>query len=160
MRTVTLVIDKLSGIPIRGGVAKNDSMVRVDVFAKAGKYHLVPVYVHHRATGLPDRAIVHSKDEAEWTLMDSSFAFLFSLHANDLVRVTQKGKDQITGYYSSSNRSTGAIDLWAHDRNHAVGKAGLMQSIGVKTALSIEKFNVDVLGRIYPATPEPRRGLA
>lgn len=160
VRTVTLVIDKLSGIPIRGGVAKNDSMVRVDVFAKAGKFHLVPVYVHHRSTGLPDRAIVAFKDEAEWTVIDDSFAFLFSLHPNDLVRVTQKGKDQITGYYSTSNRSTGAIDLWSHDRNHAVGKAGLIQSIGVKTALSVEKFNVDVLGRIYPATPEQRRGLA
>ena len=42
-----MVIDKLSGIPIRGGIAKNDSMLRVDVFTKAGKFHLVPVYVHH-----------------------------------------------------------------------------------------------------------------
>ncbi|MDZ7651822.1 MAG: hypothetical protein U5L03_04325 [Burkholderiaceae bacterium] len=27
-----MVIDKLSGIPVRGGVAKNDTMLRVDVF--------------------------------------------------------------------------------------------------------------------------------
>jgi hypothetical protein len=50
--------NKQTGIPIRGGIAKNDSMLRVDVFTKAGKYHLVPVYVHHRVTGLPNRAIV------------------------------------------------------------------------------------------------------
>lgn len=159
VRTVTLVIDKLSGIPIRGGVAKNDSMVRVDVFTKAGKFHLVPVYVHHMVTGLPNKAIVQGKDESEWTAVDASFLFLFSLHPNDLVRVTSKSESRL-GYYSTTNRSTGAIDIWSHDRSQSVGKAGLIQSVGVKTALSIEKFNVDVLGRIFPAKPEQRHGLA
>lgn len=159
VRTVKLVIDKLSGIAIRGGIAKNDSMIRVDVFTKAGKFHLVPVYVHHRVTGLPDRAIVAFKDEAEWTLIDDSFTFLFSIYPNDLVRVTLK-KETRTGYYASCNRSTGAIDLWSHDRANAIGKDGLIQSIGVKTAMSVEKFNVDLLGHIYPTPPETRHGLA
>jgi CRISPR-associated endonuclease Csn1 len=35
-----------------------------------------------------------------------------------------------------------------------------MRGIGVKTAVSIEKFHVDTLGNIYPAPPEKRRGLA
>ena len=34
------------------------------------------------------------------------------------------------------------------------------QLIGVKTAVALHKFNVDTLGRIYPAKPEVRRGLA
>ena len=74
-----MVIDKLSGIPIRGGIAKNDSMVRVDVFTKANKFHLVPVYVHHTvAKVLPNRAIVAFKDEDEWTVMImTAFEFLF-----------------------------------------------------------------------------------
>jgi len=161
VRGVTMVIDKLSGIPIRGGIAKNDSMVRVDVFAKAGKFHLVPVYVHHTvAKVLPDRAIVQAKDEAEWTLIDDSFEFCFSLHPNDLVQVQQKGKSAILGYYSSCHRGTGNINLWAHDRSLQVGKDGMIEGIGVKTALSIEKFNVDVLGNRYPAPPEKRRDLA
>ncbi|MCM2295312.1 type II CRISPR RNA-guided endonuclease Cas9 [Rhodoferax sp.] len=159
VRTVKLVIDKLSGIPIRGGIAKNDSMIRVDVFNKTGKFHLVPVYVHHRVTGLPNRAIVAYKDETEWTLIDKSFIFLFSIYPNDLVRVSLKKESRI-GYYASCNRSTGAIDLWAHDRANSIGKDGLIQSIGVKTAYSVEKFNVDLLGHIYPAAPEIRRGLA
>ncbi|QYY25665.1 type II CRISPR RNA-guided endonuclease Cas9 [Diaphorobacter sp. MNS-0] len=150
---------KQTGIPIRGGLAKNDSMLRVDIFTKAGKFHLVPVYVHHRVTGLPNRAIVAFKDEDGWTLIDDSFAFLFSVYPNDFVKVTLK-KEAFQGYYSSTNRSTAAVNLWAHDRNIATGKDGLYQSIGVKTALSLEKFNVDVLGRIYPAPPEVRRGLA
>ena len=164
VRTVTTVIDKLSGIPIRHGVAKNDSMLRVDVFTKAGKFHLVPVYVHHalakKMEDLPNRAVVAFKDEAEWTLIDDSFAFCFSLYPNDFVRITQKGKPVITGYYSSCHRAVGALNLWAHDRNKQVGKDGMIESIGVKTALLLEKFNVDVLGNLYPAPKEERRGLA
>lgn len=159
VRTVTLVIDKLSGIPIRGGIAKNDSMLRVDVFTKNGKFHLVPVYVHHRVNGLPNRAVVAFKDEEEWTLIDDSFAFCFSLHPNDLVRITLKNEHHL-GYYAGSDRSTGAISLWVHDRNQKVGKDGLIRGIGVKTAVAVEKFHVDVLGNLYPASPEKRCDLA
>lgn len=159
VRSIKQVRGKQTGIPIRGGLAKNDSMLRVDVFTKAGKFHLVPVYVHHRVTGLPNRAIVAFKDEMEWTLIDGSFAFLFSLYPNDFLRVTLK-KEVFQGYYSGTDRSTGAVSLWAQDRASSIGKDGLIRGIGVKTALSLEKFNVDVLGRIYPALPEVRRGLA
>lgn len=135
-------------------------MLRVDVFTKAGKYHLVPVYVHHRVTGLPNRAIVQAKDESEWTQIDDSFAFLFSVYPNDFLRVQQRGKPAIQGYFSSAHRGTGNINLWLHDRSTQASKDGGIEGIGVKTALSLEKFNVDVLGRIYPAPPEVRRGLA
>lgn len=160
VRSVKLVRSKQTGIPIRGGIAKNDSMLRVDVFTKSGKFHLVPVYVHHRVTGLPNRAIVAFKDEEEWTAIDDSFAFLFSVYPNDFVRVQQKGKPAIQGYFSSAHRGTGNINLWLHDRNTQLSKTGAIEGVGVKTALSLGKFNVDVLGHIYPAPPEVRRGLA
>lgn len=159
VRTVTMVIDKLSGIPVRGGIAKNDTMLRVDVFTKSSRFHLVPVYVHHRVKGLPNRAIVAFKDEDEWTIIDDSFQFFFSLYPNDLTKVTLK-KESHLGYFASCNRSTGAINLWAHDRNALVGKEGMIQSIGVKTALAIEKFHVDMLGNLYPANPERRHDVA
>jgi CRISPR-associated endonuclease Csn1 len=159
VRSVKLVRNKQSGIPIRGGLAKNDSMLRVDVFTKAGKFHLVPVYVHHRVTGLPNRAIVAFKDEDEWTLIDESFQFLFSIHPNDLIRITLK-KHSYIGYFASCHRGTGAFNLWSQDRNAQIGKGGAVEGIGIKTALSLEKFNVDVLGHIYPAPPEVRHGLA
>lgn len=158
VRSVKRVV-KQTGIPIRGGLAKNDSMLRVDVFTKAGKFHLVPVYVHHRVTGLPNRAIVAFKDEEEWTLMDDTFAFLFSVYPNDLIRITLKSQVHI-GYFASCHRGTGAFNLWSQDRNAQVGKGGAIEGIGVKTALSLEKFNVDVLGHIFPAPPEVRHGLA
>ena len=160
IRTVTMDVDKLSGISVRGGIAKNDTMLRVDVFTKAGKFHLVPIYVHHVVTGLPNRAVVAAKDEAEWTLIDESFTKIFALHPNDLIRISQRGKVPVIGYYAGCDRSTGNVNLWAHDRNETVGKDGLIRSIGVKTALSFEKFDVDVLGNIYPAKPEQRHGLA
>jgi CRISPR-associated endonuclease Csn1 len=36
----------------------------------------------------------------------------------------------------------------------------MIEGIGVKTALSLEKLHVNVLGKIYPAPPEKRRDLA
>ncbi|OIO70968.1 MAG: type II CRISPR RNA-guided endonuclease Cas9 [Zetaproteobacteria bacterium CG_4_9_14_3_um_filter_49_83] len=163
VRTVTMVIGKLSGIPVRGGIAKNDSMLRVDLFRHKtnGKFHLVPVYVHHTVSKLlPNRAIVQSKDEEEWTEMDDNFEFLYSLHPNDLVQISQKKKESIMGYYSGCDRATGNLAVWSHDRNQQVGKDGLIRGIGIKTAQNVEKFNVDVLGNIYPALPETRRELA
>jgi len=164
VRTVTMVIDKLSGIPVRGGIAKNDTMLRADVFRhkKDKKYHLVPVYVHHTvAKELPNRAVVAFKDESEWTLIDEeNFDFCFSLYPNDLIRITQKNKPPITAYYGSCHRGTGNLNIWLHDRNTANTKDGALEGIGVKTAKSLEKFHVDTLGNIYPAPPEQRRGLA
>jgi CRISPR-associated endonuclease Csn1 len=159
VRTVTMVVNKLSGIPVRGGIAKNDTMLRVDVFSKSGRFYLVPVYVHHKVAGLPNRAIAAYKDEDEWDLMDESFVWCFSLYPNDLIHIATK-KETFFGYYAGTDRSTGAISIWAHDRNQAVGTDGLIRGIGVKTAKKLEKFEVDVLGNIYPVRPEPRRGLA
>jgi len=161
VRTVTKVINKLTGIPLRGGIAPNDSMARIDVFRKSGKYYLIPVYEYHRvAKELPNHAIDAHKSEKDWTLVDDTFSFCFSLYPNDLVRVELKGKSIIEGYYAGCDRSTAAIHLWTHDRNQALGKDGLIRSIGVKTAVKVERFNVDVLGNIYLAKPEVRRGLA
>ena len=160
IRTVTMDVDKLSGIAIRGGIAKNDTMLRVDVFTKAGKFHIVPVYIHHMVSGLPTHAVVANKDEKEWTLIDDSFTFCFCLCPNDFVRVQQNGKPKIEGYFAGCDRSTGNLSFWSHDRSETVGKDGLIRSIGVKTARSFEKFDVDVLGNIYLAKSEERRGLA
>ncbi|MFZ1574417.1 MAG: type II CRISPR RNA-guided endonuclease Cas9 [Chromatiaceae bacterium] len=162
VRSVTMVIDKLSGIPVRGGIAKNDTMLRVDVFRhkKDGKFHLVPVYVHHAvARELPRRAIVAYKDEDEWTLIDDRFDFTFSVYPNDLLKITLR-KETHFGYFTGCDRSTGAFHLWSHDRNLQVGKNGLIKGIGIKTAIAVEKFHIDVLGNIYPAPQEERRGLA
>lgn len=159
VRTVTMVIDNVSGLEVRGGIARNDTMLRVDVFTKAGKFYLVPIYVIHRVQGLPNKAIVGSKNEDEWTHIDESFDFRFSVYPNDLILVKLKDTKKL-GYFAGCDRSTGAIHLWSHDRNQSVGKEGLIRGIGVKTALGLEKYNVDVLGNIYPSQMKNRCDLA
>ncbi len=165
VRTVTMVIDKLSGIEVRGGIAKNDTMLRVDVFTKEGKYYLVPIYVHHAvAKQLPNRAATANMPREMWTLMDDSYQFCFSLHSNDLIRLKNRGSDYF-GYFAGVGIATASLSIRSHDNNQAVatGKAwqGTWVNLGVKTGIEcFQKFNIDVLGNLYPAPPETRRDLA
>lgn len=151
-----------SGVVVRNGngVADNASMVRVDVFIKGGKYFLVPIYTWQVAKGiLPDRAVVAAKDESEWELMDETAQFQFSLFSNDLIQVKTK-KGEIFGYFNGLNRATGSIDIKEHDLNKSKGKEGIHQSVGVKLALSVEKYQVDELGKnIRPCRPSKRQGV-
>lgn len=159
IKSVKVNAGAMSGFSVRGGIVQNDTMLRLDIFSKDGKFHLVPVYVHHRVNGLPNRAIIAHKDEDEWPKVDDSYKFVFSAHPNDLLRIQQK-KESFLGYYAGCDRGSGNINLWAHDRNQNIGKDGLIRGIGIKTAVKVEKLHVDTLGRVYPAPPEQRRGLA
>ena len=138
-----------TGVWVRNhnGIADNATMVRVDVFEKGGKYYLVPIYSWQVAKGiLPDRAVVQGKDEEDWQLIDDSFNFKFSLHPNDLVEVITK-KARMFGYFASCHRGTGNINIRIHDLDHKIGKNGILEGIGVKTALSFQKYQIDELGK-------------
>ena len=137
-----------TGVWVRNhnGIADNATMVRVDVFEKGGKYYLVPIYSWQVAKGiLPDRAVVQGKDEEDWTIMDDSFEFKFVLYANDLIKVQLK-KDSFFGYFIGLDRATGQISLRHHDLDKSKGKEGIYR-IGVKTALSFQKYQIDELGK-------------
>ncbi|MCH9742139.1 MAG: type II CRISPR RNA-guided endonuclease Cas9, partial [Proteobacteria bacterium] len=154
VRSVNLLTTQKSGISVRGGIAANGSMLRVDIFSKAGKFYAVPLYVADAVkSNLPMIAL--PKNE----LMDDTYQFLFSLNQNDWIKVTQKGKPIKEGYFSGFNRATGNIDIWAHDRNPAIGNKGLIESIGIKLAVSVEKHHVDMLGNLYPVRHELRQPL-
>ncbi|HFC8508450.1 TPA: type II CRISPR RNA-guided endonuclease Cas9 [Neisseria subflava] len=138
-----------TGVWVRNhnGIADNATMVRVDVFEKGGKYYLVPIYSWQVAKGiLPDRAVVALKEENEWQKLDHSFNYKFSLFKNDLVKIKTK-KAKFFGYYDGFNRWTGAIDIRIHDTELTVGKKGVIEGIGVKTALSFQKYQIDELGK-------------
>jgi len=161
VRKVKIFSVQKGGVPVRGGIADHTRMWRVDVFEKEGKYYLVPIYQSDRKKGatLPDRAATQGKKREEWTLIDASFNFRFSLCLNDMVRLATRNRT-FFGYFAGMNISTAAIDIWSHDRNLQEGKEGLYQSLGVKTGiLAFEKFHVDVLGQVFPAKWEVRRGL-
>ena len=144
-----------SGFKVRGGIADNESMVRVDVFRRAGKYYLVPVYARHIAAGvLPDRAIATGRPEEEWPEMTDDYEFLFSLRPFDLIRLVDN-KDEIWGYYRGVNRANGALKLTPPNtsvRNSLVRK-------GPRSLKALEKYGISVLGDIFPLKPEKRRGV-
>lgn len=149
-----------SGVLVRdgNGVADNASMVRVDVFTKSGKYFLVPIYTWQVAKGiLPNRAATQGKEENEWEIMDENATFLFSLHQNDLVKLVTK-KKTILGYFNGLDRATSNINIKEHDLDKSKGKDGIYFGVGIKLALSFEKYQVDELGKhIYLCKPTKRQ---
>lgn len=157
---------------LRGdGRADNDSMVRVDVFLKDGKYFLVPIYVADTLKPqLPNKACVAYKPYEEWAEM-SDDDFIFSLYPNDLVLVRHKKGIKLTKvnkestlaenvegkefflYYKSMGISTASLTCINHDNTYGIS------SLGVKTVESFEKYVVDVLGEYHKVGKEKRVGF-
>ena len=153
-----------SGIKVKRGEGKAhadlDSLIRTDVFTKDGKYHLVPIYAYQVATldAPPDRAIVAARPELEWTLLDDSFDFLFSLYPGSFVRAVDRNGVVHQGYYRSLDRSNARVSYspqWNYDSN-------AQDRFTTKTLASLQKFHVDRLGDLKEIRKEPRlwRGAA
>jgi CRISPR-associated endonuclease Csn1 len=153
IRNVKLKTTQKSGIQIRGGIANNGDMLRADIFTKEGKFYAVPLYVADAVKKeLSDRAVSPKKPENQWPVMDKSYQFLFSLYRNDWVVIRLKNEVR-EGYYAGLNRSNNSIDLWSHDHKT------MLEGNGIRTALGLEKFHVDILGNLYRAKPETRKKI-
>jgi len=152
IRSVRLVRKALkSGLPLQRGekIAHVDleTMVRADVFTKAGKYYLVPVYAHQVANRRdfsqpPNRAVVAHKAESEWAEVDATYEFLFSLYPGSWIEAIDRSGEVHEGYYRSLDRRTASISFSRHFEFDS--KAQLR--VGTKTLRSFRKFNVDRLG--------------
>lgn len=156
------------------GVAKNDSMVRCDVFYINGDgYYFVPVYVADTVKdALPQYAPVAGKDsnnQKKRKLMNDK-DFVFSLYSNDLICITssreislnvinkksdlpykktvQKGERTFL-YYSGFDSKNAAITAITHDSTYEIRTIG-------KTMQIIQKYEVDVLGNIRKIEKEKR----
>ena len=151
-------------------VANNDSMLRCDVFYVEGDgYYLVPVYVSDTVKKeLPFLACMAGKKP--WKPMRAE-DFCFSLYQNDLIRVYKKdainmsvvskkstldgkisksGENGVFAYYCGTNIANATMKIISNDNTYQV------ESLGVKTLLKIEKYEVDVLGNIREASFRPR----
>ena len=160
VRAVKIFTIQKSGLPVRQGIAKNGDIIRADIFKVGKKFHAVPLYVSDAVKDeLPDLAIVAYKPESEWTKMDENAEFLFSLYPNDWVIITVKHEAPKEGYYAGINRATGAVSLWTHDRDQSDGKRAFIDGVGIKMAVNVEKFHVDVLGRLHKVHQETRQPL-
>lgn len=168
IRKVRLRTKGKPAVPVRGGTADRGEIVRVDVFAKANRrgkdeFYLVPIYPHYvmnkREWPMPPmRAVVAYKDEEDWTLIDESFTFRFSLYPRCYVEVTKPDGEVLAGYFQGLNRSTGAVNLSNHRnaRLLADDNGNSMQSIGAKTLLTMKKYSVDRFGRRSEVKSEVR----
>lgn len=156
---------------INGGAFKNDKMYRIDVFTKNKKYYVIPVYLKDvYAHKLPTKLVVSKKD---WLDLDDSYQFLFSLYQNDLIKIKWKKQIALSKvnkneksqksdkielneglfYYNSFNISTATMQLFTHDRCYTLSSAG------IQNLLSIEKYYVDIMGKVYKAPAEARKEI-
>lgn len=164
IKKVRLVRSSVSGFPLNGGHVDNGDMVRVDVFSKPNKkgkpqYYLVPIYRHQVMTPSdwptpPNRAVVAYKSEQEWTLIDTNFAFHFSLFPNSYVEIIKPSGELIEGYYRGMDRATAAINISPQNLREI---KNMWRSIGVKSLISFQKFTIDRLGRKFRALEEKRQ---
>ncbi|OYV68964.1 MAG: type II CRISPR RNA-guided endonuclease Cas9 [Acidiphilium sp. 21-60-14] len=143
---------------VRAGTADRGDMARIDVFVKPDaknrpRFYLIPIYPHQIATlaAPPNQAVDNGKDEPDWTTIDASFHFKFSIYSNSLLEITKPDGEIICGYFKGLNRSVAAITLAEHQNPLAV-----KQGIGTRTLLSFRKFNIDRLGRIAEIKQETR----
>lgn len=154
------------------GVADNDSMVRIDVFhVENDGYYFVPVYVADTLKPeLPNKACVAFKPYNEWKEMRDE-DFIFSLYPNDLIKATHKKQLKLTIaqkestlpesyeiksellYFVSAGISSAALTCRNHDGSYKI------DSMGIKTLASLEKYTVDVLGDYYPVKKERRQSF-
>jgi CRISPR-associated endonuclease Csn1 len=152
IRKVRVATKDKVAVTVRGGTADRGDMARVDVFAKANKrgkreFYLVPIYPHQVADRMawpapPDRAVMAYKDDLEWTIIDPTFQFLFSLHGNSLVEAYKPDGEVILGYFKGLHRGTGAIAISPHENPRSI-RGG----IGAKTLLNLQKLSIDRLGK-------------
>ncbi len=152
IRKVRVATKDKVAVTVRGGTADRGDMARVDVFAKANKrgkreFYLVPIYPHQvadreRWPAPPDRAVIAYKDDLEWTLIDRTFQFLFSLYGNSLIEASKPDGEVIFGYFKGLHRGTGAIAISPHE-NPRIVRGG----IGAKTLLGLRKLSIDRLGK-------------
>lgn len=154
-----------------GGIADNGGMVRIDVFyVEDDGYYFIPIYTADTVKAqLPQKAVVANTAAEDWKEMRDS-DFLFSLYSGDLIKIKAKKpiglqltnkeasgepkvqRDEWMLYYVSAGISTGSITVTTHDRRYQKG------SLGLKTLLSIEKYEVDPLGEYHKVRiPEKRQ---
>jgi len=146
-----------NNVKLKHGVAKNDSMPRVDLFQhkKSKKYFVVPIYVSDFVKEtLPNKAIVAGNKP--WLEMDEEYEFKFSFYKSDLIEIktkqtAKKESVQALGYFTTAVSSTGQILLTSHD-----GKEEYLY--GTQNLIFIKKYQVDLLGNYVEVQEEKRVG--
>jgi len=170
IKSVKIAEVQNSGVDVRGGIAANGDMPRVDVFAKNGKFYLVPIYISDFAKGLPNKAITAKKRTENWDKIDESYEFMFSLYKNDLLEIKHKNKNPVLGYFSGVHSGTAYITIthpanlvispFKAKKNKEDGSVKSIYEFGVKQGVEyFKKFQVSPLGEYIEIKKERRVGI-
>ena len=155
IKRIKIYEDSRSGLPVRGGIAGNGTMARIDIFKDDKKYYVVPVYSFQISSKrIPNKAIVRGKMEKDWIDV-SEKDFVFSVYPGELLNIIDLNNNEIEGYYVKTDRGSATFDIVAHD---SPKKADNKEKEGPKNywtiaysqAKSIKKYYVDYLGNKYP----------
>lgn len=156
-----------SFVPLNSGksMADNGSMIRIDIFYVEGEgYYFVPIYTADVLKDkLPNKGCIQNKSQSEWKELDDK-DFIFSLYPNDLIYLEKEDKFELTSkykekmqvksifsYYVKAGISTASITIINHDNSY------MLPSLGIKSLLSMKKYQVGVLGDIHEVKlPEKR----
>ena len=155
IRKLRLPIVMKAGLEIRGGFAGNGRMVRVDVYKDDQGYWLVPVYTH-QINNLrlwpkpPALGCVRDRPPESWHRVDPD-TFVFTLYPGSYVRLTNRDGKIEEGYFRGMNVAVASLVLSQH---HDLPQ---QVNLGAKTARTIEKFRVDILGGRTPIGRESLR---
>ena len=143
VNSVRIISTQRTGLQLKNAIADLGPMMGVDVYRIGKEFFFDPAYPARVSARLNVKKI---PEEAQ---------FLFFLTKNHFVQIEIGG--EITRGYFVMFESDGRMTLRAHDQPKG-DKKFFRKS--VTAAINIIKFNVDLLGHIYPAPPEQRRGLA
>lgn len=146
VKSVKVAGTQKSGIRVGSGVAEWGPMHHVDVYLHEGGYFIAPAYVFD----IPKDRQIRPPE------LPSGAVFQFSLSKNDYIKIVL-GSLEYAGYFVMYENDGTRITLRAHDQSIPDRKYFRK---AVTSAKLILKFHVDVLGNIYLAPPEQRRGLA
>lgn len=124
----------------------NGSMIRLDVYKKVNakgktEHFFVPIYAHQARTG-SKRILPEPKKGPRF--IDDSFEKVCELFSNDYVKISAPDK-VVEGYYVKYNIANGGVTL----RKHFSPGASLDFKTGAKSATSIQRLDINVLGDNY-----------
>ena len=142
VRRVKICQTQNSGVYVRGGIADNSSMIRIDISTRhekgKTKWRATPIY---------------SKDVAAGNIPDVPGDFMFSLYPYDLVRIVANGKEHF-GYYRGYDVNRNSIEIC--DPNNAKTR----DRVPFSQATIFEKYTVGLLGDYHLVKREKRVGVA
>lgn len=144
-----------TGYYINGGKAfvNNGSMVRLDVYSKQNakgkvEHFFVPVYTHQIPLEKRGEKITKILPAPKgFTDIDETFTKVTALFPNDYVRV-YFGNKITEGYYVKYGSASGQMLLISHTSSSK--DIGQLITCSARSAVSIERLDISVLGDNYP----------